>query len=207
MIVYIQEERLEFDNEPNKIQKYFDEINKMLIKKDLQLSHLVIDDQPVYENFYDYFIQNIVKIEKVVVVIQNVETLVNETIVSTFKYLDNGIPMVKGLAEEFYQLPDKNSWQKLNNLFEGIQWIIETVTQIDSIKNLDQFINHYETWNEYVQNVNELIEIVTQIEEAMVNKDNILLGDLLLYEVVAIFEKLHEKLRFLLPKAVSNDVG
>lgn len=207
MIIYIQEECLSFDNDLQKVQSCFDQIEDILKKKDLKLSHLIIDDHPIYEDYYNYFIQNIENINRVIVVIQNIETLVNNTIVSTFNYLNNGIPIVKSLSEEFYQLPGKVTWENLNDFFEGMQWIIETVAKIEPIKNLDKILAHYETWNEYVQLVSELNEIIPQFEDAMVNRDNILIGDLLLYEIIPVFEKMTEKLMFLLPSEVDYIVG
>lgn len=207
MRIYIKEESLEFDNNPKDITEYFEAIKLVLEKKEFQLSHLVIDGIPIYEDFHRYFMNNIENIKEVIVEIQTTETLVNETIVSSYNYLNNAITQVKLLSQEFYQRPEKSAWENLNHLFGGIQWIIETITKIDVLKDIDQIINCYEVWNEYVQNVSELKEIIVQIEEAMVNKDNILVGDLLLYEIVSIFEKMTEKLRLLLPKAVNLDVS
>ncbi|MEA4804383.1 hypothetical protein [Acetobacterium wieringae] len=207
MIILIEEEQLKVDNDPQKIQYYFDQIEIILRKNSWQLSHLVVDDQPVYDNYYQYFLQHIETIRLVKVIIQNIKNLVNETLFSTYDYLNNGIPIIKKLSDEFYQQPVKKTWENLNNLFEGIQWIIITIDRIDVVNNLDQMINHYETWNEYVQIVSDLNDIVPQLEEAMVNQDRILIADLLLYEMVPVFEKMAEKVMFLLPGEVKNFVS
>lgn len=135
------------------------------------------------------------------------EKLINETILSAYEYLANGCAVLKILAEEFYQHPEDSTWKKLSDLFEGIQWIIETIAQIEQVNNLDQIITNYIVWNEYVQTVAELNGCILQLEEAMVNKDSVLIGDILSYEILPIFEKMHDKLRFLIPRAVNVDVS
>ena len=132
--------------------------------------------------------------------------LVNDTILSSYDYIKNAIPLITKLSDEFYQLPSNSSWKQLTNLFEGIQWIIQTLTQIDSINDLNSIIN-YEKWNEYVQAVSQLNEFIPELENSIINKDNILIGDLLLYEIVPTFENMLDKLQLLKPKAVKEDVN
>ncbi|MBC3805018.1 hypothetical protein GH808_11305 [Acetobacterium fimetarium] len=207
MIIHIQEESLEFENDPKMIEKYFDTINEILKKKDLQFSHLIIDGVPIYEDFMNYFTDHIDRIKKVEVAVQTIENLLNDTILSTYDYIQNGIIVIKPLAEAFYQRPDSESWKKLTQLFEGIQWIIEVLARIDAIRNLDSLVTNYGVWNEYVQAAGELSSIMPVIEEAMVNKDNVLIGDVLLYEIVPIFKKMKEKLQFLIPRKGSINVS
>ena len=113
--------------------------------------------------------------------------LVNETLISANNYIDNAIPIIKELAELFYQQPDDKAWGQLTDLFEGIQWILQTLGHIDSINDLDT--------------------IVPEIENAILHRDNILIGDMLLYEIVPIFENMLTKLEFLKPEVVDEDVN
>lgn len=138
---------------------------------------------------------------------QEITTLVNETITSTYEYIKNAIPLINKLAEEFYQQPNQNTWSELTDLFEGIQWIIQTISQIDSIKDLSNIINDYGIWNEYVQAVTQLNNIIPELESAIVSQDNILTGDILLYELVSIFKTMLEKIVFLVPKVVDKGVS
>lgn len=135
------------------------------------------------------------------------ENLIQETLGSTYDYIKSGIEELNILADEFYQVPDEKTWIKLTNLFEGIQWIIKTLAQIDAIKNLDEIINDYGIWNQYVQSVTELNQIIPEIEKAMIDQDKILIGDILLYEIKPVFEKMHAKLRFLIPGKVHHDAS
>lgn len=133
--------------------------------------------------------------------------LVNDILNTANNYTENAIPLVNKLAEDFYQNPNREAWEQLTDLFEGIGWIIETLTEIDSITNLDKIISEHETWNEYVQIVSKLKDILPEMEGALESGDNILIGDLLLYEITPIFEEMLTKLKFLKPRAVDQGVN
>jgi len=207
MFIYIQDEILEFDNDPKVIIQILADINENLEKKELTFSHLVIDDDPIYDDYYNYFTKNIKDIKKVQVISQTITEIVNETLLSETDYLRNAIPLVNGLAEEFYQQPNEKTWLKLIDLFEGLQWIITSLTKIDSIKNLNNIIINYEKWNEYVQGVSQLGKIMPEIESAIIGKDIILIGDMLMYEIMPVLESLLDELKFLLPGKVENVVS
>lgn len=133
--------------------------------------------------------------------------LVEETIVSTNLYLEKAIPQLRALADEFYQQPGEKTWLKLVDLFEGIQWILETVMKIDGVNGLEQMVSNYEVWNKYVQSVSELNGVIKEIETSMINQDSVLIGDILLYEIVPIFEKMLSELKFLNGQGVNGNVS
>lgn len=137
----------------------------------------------------------------------NIEQLVNETIDSAFEYVKNGVSAVSFLADEFYAMPDINTWDKLIALFEGIQWLIKSLAQIDALENLERVIINYAVWNEYVKTVVELGGLMPVLEEAMLKKDNVLIGDILLYEIQPNFETVIEKLGFLVTGMGNSDVS
>ena len=207
VVIYIEETVLEFVNDSKLIKQIFDEINKYLNKRELKFSHLIIDGTPVYENLDVYFTDNIKNIKKVKVVIQTISELVKETIMTANDYINNAIPLITELAEEFYQQPDEKTWLKLNDLFGGMQWIIESLAKIDSIKNLSSIVNNYEIWNEYVQEASKLSIIIPEIEAVIVGKDMITIGDMLMYEITPVFESMSDKLGFLLPKGGDKHVS
>ena len=87
---------------------------------------------------------------------KELKELVGEILTTTDDYIENALPLVRELGEDFYKEASRENWDELINLFDGIAWIIETITEIDSIKNLENVINEYETWNEYVYTVLQL---------------------------------------------------
>lgn len=197
MYIQIKNEILEFENKSDIIQQILNSIDERLKKVDLQFFHLIIDDKVIYDDFYNYINQNIKNIEKVEVVALTLDEMINEMILSSYNYAKSAIPIISKLAVEFYQSPNENTWSQLSDLFEGIQWIMGSQTQINSINNLDIIVNDYCIWNEYVQEVFKLHNIIPELENAILGKDNILIGDITLYEIVHVFEDMLKKLEFL----------
>lgn len=203
----IQDEILEMPNDSSKINEYFRMINSKLAEKNLELSHLVIDNQVVTNDYEHYFKKYITSINEVIVVVVSQVSLINETLESTEQYISNAITQITFLAEEFYQKPNKSSWIRIADLFEGIQWMLETVQRIDNIKNLNAKVMNYEIWNEYVQKVSNLSGVIRDIQEAINSKDNVSIGDLLLYEIIPAFESISNSLKFLITEGGNGHAG
>lgn len=198
MIIHIQDVILEFANDSKQTENIINAIDENLRNKNLHFSYLIIDEIPVYDDFFNYLNSNSVNIKKVEVIVKTLKEIVIETIVSTDDYVKNAIPLITALADAFYQQPDGDSWLKLNDLFVGIQWIIETISKIDAIKGLDEITGSYEVWNEYVQEASQLRSIISELETAVVGKDAVTIADILMYEIRPVFEKFDSKLPFLL---------
>ncbi|MGV8906026.1 MAG: hypothetical protein ACOH15_05460 [Acetobacterium sp.] len=207
MLIYIQDEVLEFDNDPKIIEQMLTAINEKLDEKELKFSNLIIDEVPIYGDFYNYFAEHIEEISRVEVVLLTITDLVNEAIITANDYISDAIPLLTQLAEEFYQRPNKETWTKLNDLVEGAQWIIESLAQINTIKNLSSIVSDYETWNECVQGVSKLSAIIPKLESANIANDFISIGDLLMNEIMPIFERLFDKLQFLSPGLENSSVS
>jgi len=197
MYIQIQNEVLEFENKLEITQQILNSIDERLIKGNLQFSHLIIDGEDIYDDFYNYISENIKNVEKVEVVVLTLDEMINEMILSSYNYVKNAIPIISKLAEKFYQRLNESTWSELSDLFEGIQWIMGSQTQINSINNLDTIVNDYDIWNEYVKEVSKLNNIIPELENAILGKDNILIGDITLYEIVPVFEAMLKKLEFL----------
>jgi hypothetical protein len=193
---------IELDNDSDNTEHIFNSIIEHLRKENLQFSHLIIDGEEIYTNYNRYIIDNIENIKKIEVVAISIDEMVKQSITSTEQYANNAIPLINKLAEEFYQKPNENTWSQLTDLFEGIQWIIQSITQINSIESANDIVSDYNIWDEYVQEVSKLNDIIPELENAILNKDNILIGDMLLYEIVPVFETMVGKLSLLISEAV-----
>lgn len=197
MVIFIQDETIEVENNTVNVKTILETINTILIRNKTKLEYLIIDGQPIYSDFNNYFSENLATIEKIEVVIQEHGNVIQDTILLTNQYLDRAIPQINVLAEEFYQEPNEKTWIKLMDLFEGIQWILESVVKIDGINGLDKMIANYLVWNEYVQTISELNGIIPELEVAMTSKDHVLIGDILLHEIIPVFKEMEDSLKFL----------
>jgi hypothetical protein len=186
----------DFENSTNAIERVLTRIQEILDQENLEFSHLVIDGIAVYQDYENYLKEKIETIVEIIAETLMLKPLIEETLDSAFTYIGNAL---KPLAEAYYQSPGSEDWKRLADLFDGIGWLLETMNRIDQIDQLNQYLTNYDIWNEYVQVMKVLNVQIPELEQAMINKDQVLIGDLLLYEIMPVFEKAEEKLRFLVP--------
>lgn len=207
MKIKFLQEVMEIENQIINIDLILETISNKIEENQLQLSYLLIDGVPLYNDLYSYFLKNIENIEIVEVVCSEIEALVNETLLSSYEYMSKAIPEIRYISDEFYRNPNIKTWGNLADLFEGLQWIIDTAQRIDHIKNLERIIKNYSIWNEYMQSIKNIFTILPELEVAMEMHDHVLIGDLISYEILPCFEVGEEKLRFLIPKEGANYVS
>ena len=194
MKIHILDQTLEYANNKSILGDMFEKINKNIANLNLVFSHLSVDGQEIYDDFYDYFLDNIKSIHEVKVITQTVKEISQETILSTLDYIDRAIPEIEILSNEFYKTPTRNSWNKLLDLIEGVNWIISSFTYIDSNNELKNIVNDYEEWNLYAKDVYSVKDLIIEFEEILQNNDLVSTADILSYEIVPLFNDMKEKL-------------
>lgn len=194
MKIHILDKVLEYENHIDILDTMFDEVNNIVSGTSLIFSHLIIDGVIVYDDYYDYLLDNIRNIEEVIIIVKTAKKISEEVLLSTIDYLDRSIPEIEMLSNEFYKTPSKESWQKLMDLIEGIRWIMDTFVSIDSNGELKNIVNSYEEWNLYAKDVYSLQERMMDFEEILRNNDFISTGDILSYEIVPLFKEMKKKL-------------
>lgn len=202
MKIYILGEVLEYENCRDNIDNIFDKINKKVSDSNLILSHLIVDEYELYDGFYDYFLDNIKHIEEIKVVTKTIVETSHEVILYTMDYIEKMIPGIEILSDEFYGIPDVDSWNRLANLIEGINWIIDGFVSIDLSTELKNIVNSYEQWNLYARDVYLLREILTKFEQVFEISDLVFIADMLFYEIVPIFEDMKEKLEKIIGESI-----
>lgn len=125
---------------------------------------------------------------------KELQELVNETLTTTEEYVENAILLIEKLGEDFYSNPSKENYDELINLFDGLTWIIDSLREIDSLKELESTVNEDALWNEYVQSVAALNRVLSELKKALEDKDNPLIADLLLYAVASTFKDMRTNL-------------
>lgn len=208
MIICVLDKTLEYENNKDILDTMFNEINDIVSDTNLIFSHLIIDGLEVYNDYYDYFLDNIRNIEEVTVVTKTVKKMSEEILLSTIDYIERVIPEIEILSNEFYKTPSKESWHKLMDLIEGIKWIMDTFVAIDSNEQLKNIVNSYEEWNIYAKGIYELNELIIEFEEILENSDFVSTADILSYEIIPLFNNMKEKLLKLISEEVEiNDIN
>jgi len=197
---YILDKVLEFKNDDRELDSIFKEINQMISDSNCILSYLDIDGNQVYEDYYGYFLDHIDEIKEVKVITKTAVEIAKDTLVSTADYLSRAIPEVEKLANEFYKTPKQESWNRLAQLLEGIEWIVTTFSTIDEGYDIQKIVKSYETWNLYAKDVYSLKDLMDEFEEVLNSQDYISIADILSYEISPLFKEMLNKLIFLVYK-------
>lgn len=206
--IYIENQILEYENNKDEIDNIFKEIDKIIDKSSKILSHIIIDDFEIYEDYYDYFLDNIRVIEKVEVVSYTYKELVDDILNSSLDYLERTPELIDDLAKKFYKNPDTQVWNDLNDLLGGISWIINTFSSIDQDERLRDVVLNYEDWNLYAKEIYSLKGLLEDFEEALSNADNVSIADILSYEIATIFKEMADRLlRLVSREATLHDLN
>ena len=187
MKIYLKEESYTFENSINDIQKIIERINHWLSEEDLMFSHLNIDGKEVYEEHEEYLFENINHVEEIEVIVSNIKEFIENILVSLNNYSMRAIPEIENIVNDFYQTPTEESWIKLNQLLEGIDWIYNALKSIDTLKHT------ISGWNEFIK-VYATFEVeLPNLMEAIENKDNILIADIIQYEILSQFQMIYSE--------------
>ena len=194
MKIHVLDKTFEYENSIKAYDALVSCINELVDKSDIIFSHLIIDGVEIYDDFYDYFLNNIKNIEEVIIVTKTKKEISKEIILSTIDYVERAIPEIENLSDQFYKTPSNESWNKLVDLFEGIKWILDTFIMIDNNKQLKNIVNSYEEWNLYAQDIYSLKELLGEFEEILENGDYVSTADILSYELIPLFKEMKDKL-------------
>jgi len=186
MKLLINNQLIEFENKESSIDLIFKNIDGVSSENDKALSHLVVDGIEVYNDYEDYISEHMTSIEVIEAVIKPVKELVMDLFLTAEDYLKRALPELEKLTGEFYQGPSNISWEKFNDLLGGIEWIHNLIVAIDN--GSYQPLN----WDQYLIIMTSVEEELKNLEDAVSNNDNILLADILQYEIFPQLEELKQ---------------
>mgnify|MGYP001167323179 FL=1 len=204
MKIYVLDKVLEYPNREDEISNIFNEIDDIISTSKYTFSHLEVDGYTVYEDFHNYFLDNIRSIEEVKVIAKTFKQFVEEILNTTAEYFENAIPEIEILSEEFYKTPTGESWNKLSDLIEGVKWIMDSVVLVDQSDEIKDIVKSYETWNLYAKDIYSLRELLEEFEEILENDDFVSTADILSYEIAPLFNGMLDKLNALVDREVDT---
>lgn len=187
-----------YHNNLASIDELFAKIEESLEEGQLYISHLVIDDEEIFEDYKVFFATHIEQIQEVKIVVTTLVDMVNEILRSTESYLDRALPEMQILIDQFYQGPSSETWEKFAQMLEGLQWILQMVQSVDQL-NKDTV--EWAKYNTIAENIQALL---IGMEEAVGNFDAVLLADLLHYELMSLLNALRQHLQHTIKHKVVN---
>lgn len=194
MQIMLDEELIEIENNDSGLEKLLQIIEQKAIASELIFSHLVIDGVEIYEDFADYLQANFQNLKEINLQFLPLQQFIQDILQSTGQYLDGVIATIDNLASAVYNQVDSETWQQIDFLLEGIQWLGETFRVMDSLPNLADMLKDYEQWNLYARDLQELEVVTASLSEPLQFADHVTVGDIMLYEIKPILERLFASL-------------
>ena len=165
-------------------------INENLQVRDLILDGMSVDGRQVQEDFEDYIHERIRNIRIVEVHAIPWREWMDESLIMALQYLGRAIPNVQRLSDDFYRGNTEDTWQTLEQLLEGIQWLAEL------IHNLEQKgTQYYPSWDTSISLAFSLRGLLDDLEEAMTTSNLVSVADVLAYQVKPLLETLGQDIQ------------
>lgn len=179
------------DSNQMTVESFWNKVNDDLATKQRIISYILIDDVEVYNMIYETLEENWDSANKIYIEVISYEELVNDVLSSIIQYTTNGVPMVTELAESFYTRASGEDWMKLTDLFEALQWIINSTNEIQQLVDM----TNNSIFTEYVEALSLIQNIIPEFLEGLENQDTVVIADLLTYEIIPNFEVMGMQLK------------
>lgn len=188
MQLFHNNEQFDIENNNTAITTIIEKVNESIKQKDTVFSHLTIDGVEVYEKHEEYIKERLNEIEKVEIATRGRKEMIWETMGSIHTYLVRVIPALNALVDESYENFSDKTWDGINQLAEGMQWILQFTT---FTKAAEQQPSH---WVDIEKSIHACEESFAKLIEAVEVQDTVLISDILLYEVMPPYESLERDL-------------
>lgn len=188
MQLLYKHEQFDLHNDVYSITTIFEKINDSIEDNDIVFSHLIVDGIEIYENHEDYLKEHIGEIINVEIVTRRTKEMIWETMTSVDTYLERAIPALNTLVDESYEKFTDKTWEGINQLAEGMQWILQFTS---FTKNASQ---QPLNWDSIEKSVKECEESFAKLVEGVEAQDTVLISDVLSYEVTPAYEELQKTL-------------
>ncbi|AXI10445.1 hypothetical protein CUC15_16560 [Oceanobacillus zhaokaii] len=181
-------EQLHIENNESTINIIFKKINELLQQKDIVFSHLIIDGTEVYENHEEYIKEHPNEISEIEIATRNIKEIIWETMESIHEYLQRAIPALTKLVDDSYDNFSSKSWEGINQLAEGMQWMMQFASLTKSASQQPA------NWVKLESSLKNCENNFQPLLEAVEMQDTILILDILTYEVTPAYEALEKQI-------------
>ncbi|TBL72998.1 hypothetical protein [Paenibacillus thalictri] len=185
MRLEMMDQTLGFDNTIEGIHQAVDYVKRTIEETRLHLDYMKIDGNEIYDDFESYLEERVTQVQFIKVELKTKKQMVLSIVESMHEYVQRVIPEINRLNEEFYGNMNK-PWDRLIELLQGCEWIIEVV---DILKIPGTDYNEIKNYSQLVTLTEALQKQFSELEQAMNNTDMVLIGDILKYEILPIFEE------------------
>jgi len=197
MRLKVGERVIDYPNTMESVRSMVEDIENHLRETGTIWVEMRIDDRIIYDidECLEYIQDHLASIQHLELIAGTEREIQNDRLLDANAYLLRAIPAVETLAGEFYQGPSQESWLRLNDLAEGLQWLLQT----------DWIMRESGRWPESPQDDQRMNDALRELEQAVEAEDPVLVGDLIAYEILPFFREMSSKVSQLIDKEVVRD--
>ncbi|HJB24204.1 MAG TPA: hypothetical protein H9946_08675 [Candidatus Jeotgalibaca pullicola] len=195
MKIYIGNQVLEFQNNRENVADILTGIEDAINATSQTIKFMKVDGEEIYSDYDNYLLDNINQINEIEIQLISYDDLVMDTLETGHEYLENAPQLIEELANDFYQNPKDESWNTLADLLGGLDWMIAMRHAILAEPKLEEVVRNQDGWTVYSEIVSELSEVIPEFEEAVINKDTVMIADILSYEIKTRYVSMGDQLK------------
>lgn len=192
MEVTFQEQKWEIENTSVGVEELFARMAALQNERSLHISHIIIDEQILYNDYREYVEERLQSIGKIQIEAVTLQQYVDQLLVTSHEYCSRAIELLPALSAQYYQAPNQDSWSQFESLLEGLEWL----TQVASL--IEEHNIHYSNLPTYLEIHASLRQVLSEMLQSVERKENSAIGDLLHYEILPLLEKLEQELNILM---------
>ncbi|MCM3040932.1 hypothetical protein M3201_14610 [Paenibacillus motobuensis] len=177
----------DIDLENGQIKAWWEELCSEINKADRFIYSVSIDNQPVYDLFDKHIENNLINIDELNVQTKTKQESAIETTGAISDYLERFIPAITELSDHFYGELTEENWGTFSYFIEGLSWILQSIEFLQVISDEGTSAIHTKT-------LQELSKIVEELEAGLEDKQFVLVGDLMQYELSPVLESYKEEI-------------
>jgi hypothetical protein len=188
----------QFDVEKENVETLFEIINQILDENGWLFDEVVMDGEKVSDNIESIISENFKTITRLEVsYTEKIEYIIN-TWKITKAYIGEVLPQLHNLAVAFYTVESNDIWEKIISLFDVVDQLLQSHSQLDSLINSGIKIKDPQLWTEYSKTVTNINQSLLSLQNAMECHDTVYIGDLIKWEFYKNLRKMEDTLVILL---------
>jgi hypothetical protein len=184
MIVIVNEKKYNFTRDEQGAKDLLELITKLEQETKLAFDHMIVNGEQLYNRVLELSLltDELLEIE---IKLASQDEQVNSLKQSTNEYVTGASPIILNLSEDFYKTPSVEAWNQLTVLFDSLDWISDVLSLLEQNVASPENIEFTKLKTELIQNIEEL-------QDALSNKDHIMVGDILKYEISKVYSGIAE---------------
>lgn len=179
MRIKILEHSWECENDRSQLGALFRKIEHLLEENAVHIGKMVVDGREIFEEYREYIENRVDAVKLIEIETVTLQQYADELILEIRNYLNRALPEIPSLTTEFYQGGSKEAWSRLNELLEGLQYVLQYMNIVYEQRQIQ-----YDNLEIFGAGSQMISSSVSELMEAVQEQNTTMIADILLYEIL-----------------------